>query len=157
MTSISCFIFRCKLLHMLRSLEKPLILIAYSASLPMLARILCLWAVLFFGYAIAFVQVFGLTKVGNNSTSRFANYRTWGNALSSLATASTGEAWNANMHDFMVEYPRCVEGKSYLSSDCGSQAWALGLFGTWNLISMYAVLQDIFYPCSSLTCLSLLC
>jgi len=119
--------------------EKPLIMIANSASLPMLARILCLWTVLFFGYAIAFVQVFGLTKIGNNSTSRFANYRTWGNALLSLATASTGEAWNANMHDFMVEYPRCVEGESYLSSDCGSQAWAVGLFGTWNLISMYVV------------------
>jgi hypothetical protein len=111
-------------------------MMAYSASLTYLGRVLCLWSVLFIGYALAYVQVFGLTKVGNNVTSRFANYGTWGNALLSLATASTGEAWNAHMHDYMLEYPRCVDDESYLSNDCGSTPWALGLFGSWNLISM---------------------
>lgn len=107
-----------------------------SASLAAIGKILCLWAILFATFALAYVQAFGNTKLGNNATSRYSNHRSWGNSLLSLATASTGEAWNANMHDYMVEYPRCVDNDSYLISDCGHETWALGLFSSWNLISM---------------------
>lgn len=49
--------------------------------------------------AIVMVEIFGLTKVGVNSKSRFQNYHTFGNALVMLAFMSTGEGWNAYMHD----------------------------------------------------------
>ena len=41
------------------------------------------------------------------------------------------------MHDFAVEHPYCVDNKSYLLSDCGSEPWAYFLFITWNVLSMY--------------------
>jgi hypothetical protein len=37
-----------------------------------------------------FVEVFGLTKTGTASTSRFQNYHIFGNALVMLAFMSTG-------------------------------------------------------------------
>lgn len=81
-------------------------------------------------------QVFGPTKDGNSSQSRYSDYRTWGNALYMLVTSSTGEGWNGVMHDYMIEYPRCTDNNDYLNSDCGSVPWALGLFISWNLLSM---------------------
>lgn len=112
-----------------------------SASLTAIGKILCLWAILFATFALAYVQAFGMTKTGNNAASRHANHRDWGNSMLALATASTGEAWNANMHDYMLEYPRCQDNDSYLNSDCGHETWALALFSSWNLISMYLMLN----------------
>lgn len=43
--------------------------------------------------------MFGLTKLGNNSGSRFQNFYTFSNALVMLAFMSTGEGWNGYMHD----------------------------------------------------------
>jgi hypothetical protein len=73
-----------------------------------------LWACLFIFYAIMFVEVFGLTKTGTATTSRFQNYHDFGNALVMLAFMSTGsvllfvwrepvlirysEGWNGYMH-----------------------------------------------------------
>lgn len=106
------------------------------ASLPAIGNLFLLWAVLFLFAAIVYVEVFGLTKQGPSSESRFQNYHTFGNALVMLAFMSTGEGWNGFMHDYTVEFPRCTEGKSYLDSDCGSVGWAYSLFIAWNILSM---------------------
>ena len=61
-----------------------------SASLPAIGNLFLLWATLFLFFAILFIEVFGLTKLGNNSETRFQNYYTFGNALIMLAFMSTG-------------------------------------------------------------------
>lgn len=60
------------------------------ASLPAIGNLFLLWATLFLFYAILYIEVFGLTKLGNNSGSRFQNYYSFGNALVMLAFMSTG-------------------------------------------------------------------
>ncbi|RXW13126.1 hypothetical protein EST38_g12727 [Candolleomyces aberdarensis] len=48
------------------------------------------------------------------------------------------EGWNQYMHDFDLTYPRCTNSSSTQNiSDCGSTAWAFGLFVAWNILSMY--------------------
>ncbi|SCV68841.1 BQ2448_962 [Microbotryum intermedium] len=106
------------------------------ASLKALLNIFCLWMVLFIVWALFYIEVFGLTKWNFNETHN-ANYSTFAKALVLLALQSTGEGWNAFMHDYMVDWPRCTTSTNYLDSDCGSTAWALVLFITWNVLSMY--------------------
>lgn len=108
----------------------------FRASLPAIGNLFLLWAVLFLFFAILFLEVFGLTKIGNNSESRFQNYYTFGNALVMLAFMSTGEGWNGYMHDYTIEFPHCTESDDYFLSDCGSSAWSFGLFLSWNILSM---------------------
>lgn len=62
----------------------------YSASLPAIGNLFLLWATLFIFYSILFLEVFGLTKSGNNASTRFQNYYTFGNTLIMLAFMSTG-------------------------------------------------------------------
>ena len=61
-----------------------------SASLPAIGNLFLLWGALFLFFAILFIEVFGLTKLGNNAESRFQNYYSFGNALLMLAFMSTG-------------------------------------------------------------------
>lgn len=49
---------------------------------------------------------------------------------------TSSEGWNAYMHDYTIEFPRCTENKNYLLSDCGSVGWAYTLFIAWNILSM---------------------
>ena len=60
------------------------------ASLPAIANLFLLWATLFIFYAILYLEVFGLTKLGNSATSRFMNYYGFGNALIMLSFMSVG-------------------------------------------------------------------
>ncbi|TEB23953.1 high-affinity cell membrane calcium channel [Coprinellus micaceus] len=107
------------------------------SSLPVILSLLGLWLILFIFFGILFVEVFGLTKWGGAET-RTQNYSSLGSALVMLAFQSTGEAWNQYMHDFDLTYPRCTNSSSSRNlSDCGSTAWAFGLFIAWNLLSMY--------------------
>lgn len=69
------------------------------ASLPAIGNLFLLWAVFFIFMAIVMIEIFGVTKVGVNAESRFQNYHSFGNALLMLAFMSTGEGWNAHMHD----------------------------------------------------------
>ena len=49
-----------------------------------------------------------------------------------------GEGWNQIMEDFAtITYPNCNNAPSFYDSDCGSGAWARGLFISWNILSMY--------------------
>ncbi|BEI83049.1 hypothetical protein CcaverHIS002_0309170 [Cutaneotrichosporon cavernicola] len=111
------------------------------ASLPAIGNLFMLWAVLFLFAAIIYLEVFGLTKQGPNAASRFQNYNTFVNSLIMLAFMSTGEGWNGYMHDYTVQFPHCVEGATYLDSDCGSEGWAYTLFIAWNILSMYIFLN----------------
>lgn len=65
-------------------------LLISRASLPAIGNLFLLWATLFLFYAILYVEVFGLTKMGNNAQTRFQNYYSFGNALVMLAFMSTG-------------------------------------------------------------------
>jgi hypothetical protein len=59
------------------------------SSLPTIASLLCIWLVLFVVYAIAFTQIFGLTKLGPNGTGTL-NFRTIPNAFVVLFRMSLG-------------------------------------------------------------------
>ncbi|PCH34579.1 hypothetical protein WOLCODRAFT_106220 [Wolfiporia cocos MD-104 SS10] len=105
------------------------------ASLPTIMSLLGLWLILFFYFAIMYMEVFAMTK-WNSAETRNENYTTMEKALVMLAFMTTGEGWNQYMHDFALEYPRCTVISSD-ETDCGSKAWAFTLFIAWNLLSMY--------------------
>ncbi|WWC62542.1 uncharacterized protein I303_105138 [Kwoniella dejecticola CBS 10117] len=111
------------------------------ASLPAIGNLFLLWATLFIWFAIMYLEVFGLTKMGNNAGTRFQNYYSFGNALIMLAFMSTGEGWNGYMHDYTISPPRCTENSNFLESDCGSAPGAYTLFISWNIVSMYIFLN----------------
>ena len=60
-----------------------------ASSLPTILSLLCIWLVLFIVYAIAFTQIFGLTRLGPNGTGTL-NFRTIPNALIVLFRMSCG-------------------------------------------------------------------
>jgi hypothetical protein len=107
-----------------------------SASLPSLFSLVYTWAVLFLVFAIALNQIFGLTKVGPNTTGAM-NVRTVPKALILLFRNSFGEAWNYTMKDFGVESPYCTNSGIFNSTDCGSMEYSYIIFILWNIISMY--------------------
>lgn len=108
-----------------------------AASLGSIVNLLATWFVFFLVYAIAFVQVFGLTRFGDE-TSENTNFRTVPKALILLFRTSVGEGWNGLMEDFAeIEAPYCTVGERYFDGDCGSEQWARALFISWNILSMY--------------------
>ncbi|KAL7418234.1 Ion transport protein-domain-containing protein [Mrakia frigida] len=110
------------------------------ASLPIIGNIFALWLVFFFVWSIMDIEVFGLTKWGRNATSS-ANFRDFLNSLIHLAFMSTGEGWNAYMHDYTVAYPSCTESDNYLESDCGSEGFAFALFISWDVLSQFLLVN----------------
>ncbi|WFD06570.1 calcium channel protein [Malassezia vespertilionis] len=109
-------------------------------SLPAIFSIFLLWLTMFFVWAIMLVEIFGLTKWGQNETHAKNLSSLWG-TLVFLFMTSTGEGWNGYMHDYTVQPPICTPSSNYLESDCGSLAWAYFLFITWNIISMFIFLN----------------
>lgn len=107
-----------------------------AGALPDLASLMATWLVLFVTFAIAFNQIFGLTKIGNNGTDNI-NFRTIPKALVVLFRMSCGEGWNSIMHDHTISAPYCTESDNFYDSDCGSESWAFFLFISWNILSMY--------------------
>lgn len=59
------------------------------SSLPVILSLLGLWLILFVFFGILFVEVFGLTKWGDNE-DRNQNYASLGSALVMLAFMSAG-------------------------------------------------------------------
>ncbi|KAH9840560.1 Ion transport protein-domain-containing protein [Rhodofomes roseus] len=112
------------------------------ASLPVIISLLFLWVILFFFFAIMYMEVFSMTKWSSAET-RYQNYGTMSRALVMLAFMTTGEGWNQYMHDFALEYPRCTVLPNG-DSDCGSAGWAFTLFIAWNLLSMASTFHYIF-------------
>ncbi|MBW0462341.1 hypothetical protein O181_002056 [Austropuccinia psidii MF-1] len=111
------------------------------SSLPSIANLLGLWIIFFFVWGILFVENFSLTRLGPSSLTRYSNYQSLANALVMLAIQSTGEGWNAFMHDYTVQAPYCISSPNFLFNDCGSTTAAYLLFISWNVISMYIVLN----------------
>ncbi|GEM06733.1 calcium channel subunit Cch1 [Rhodotorula toruloides] len=103
------------------------------ASVPAIVSIFALWLVFFLVYALFYLELFGLTRWETKETHN-ANYYTFWSTLVLLILQSTGEGWNAFMHDYTVDWP---SSPSYLLTDCGSPGWAYVLFITWNVLSMY--------------------
>lgn len=113
-----------------------------TASLPSILSLVYLWFILFLVYAIALNQVFGLTKLGPN-TSRNINARTVTKALLLLFRCSFGEGWNYIMNDFTLEQPYCFYTEDGTYTDCGTKAFAYTIMMSWNILSMY-ILSNMF-------------
>lgn len=108
-----------------------------AASLTVIGNMLATWFVLYLVFAIAFTQIFGLTRFGSNESGNI-NFRTVPKALILLFRTSSGEGWNQLMEDFAgLTPPNCVETDDFFTSDCGSENWARFLFISWNILSMY--------------------
>ncbi|KAK8027129.1 calcium channel subunit cch1 [Apiospora marii] len=108
-----------------------------AASLTTIVNLLATWLVFFLVFAIAFTQTFSLTRFGGSEDANL-NFRTVPKALVMMFRMSTGEGWNEIMEDFAtIEPPFCVKDPEFFDSDCGSTAWARGLFIGWNIVSMY--------------------
>ncbi|KAK7018498.1 Ion transport protein-domain-containing protein [Favolaschia claudopus] len=106
------------------------------ASLPIIANLIGLWAILFIFFGILFLEVFALTK-WHSGENRSQNFSSLGRALVMLTFFTSGEGWNQYMHDYATVYPRCTNPEQEENSDCGSIGWAFTLFIAWNLLSMY--------------------
>lgn len=108
-----------------------------SASLPTLISLSFTWIVVFLMFAIALNQIFGMTKIGPNTTDNI-NLRSVPKALILLFRCSFGEGWNFIMIDFTVVEPFCTVGANVdQGNDCGNKQYAYILFISWNIISMY--------------------
>ncbi|CCF56712.1 hypothetical protein KAFR_0B04160 [Kazachstania africana CBS 2517] len=105
------------------------------ASLPPILSLTYTWAILFLVYAIALNQIFGLTRLGPNTTDNI-NFRTVIKSLIVLFRCSFGEGWNYIMDDLTVSKPFCYYGESGYG-DCGSNTYAYLLMMSWNVLSMY--------------------
>lgn len=105
------------------------------ASWPPILSLTYTWGILFLVYAIALNQIFGLTKLGSN-TSGNINFRTVTKSLILLFRCSFGEGWNYIMADLTVEEPYCYSFPGAYS-DCGSKLYAYLLLMSWNILSMY--------------------
>lgn len=110
------------------------------ASLPPILSLTYTWFILFLVYAIALNQIFGLTRLGPNTTDNI-NFRTVLKALIVLFRCSFGEGWNYIMDDLKVKEPYCSQRVKGNYSDCGSQTYAYILLISWNILSMYIFLN----------------
>ena len=93
-----------------------------------------------FGFAIAMNQIFGMTRLGPNTTGNI-NLRSVPKALILLFRCSFGEGWNYIMEDFALTQPFCTSKNNLDNSDCGNKQYAYILFIAWNIISMYIFLN----------------
>lgn len=91
-------------------------------------------------FAMLFMEFFGLTKYGVYGTAH-SNFRDYGNALLLLVRATSGEAWNAIIIDYTVQYPNCNSSSNYLEDDCGSPFWAYFLFDVFYIICTHIFLN----------------
>lgn len=106
------------------------------ASLPPILSLTYTWGVLFLVYAIALNQIFGLTRLGSNTTDNI-NFRTVIKSMIVLFRCSFGEGWNYIMADLTVSEPYCSSDDNSTYTDCGSETYAYLLLMSWNIISMY--------------------
>ncbi|ODQ66645.1 hypothetical protein NADFUDRAFT_22699 [Nadsonia fulvescens var. elongata DSM 6958] len=130
------FLVGIVLLLIPRSKRLSLLLKTASISLPSIVDLLITWFVLFIAYAIAFNQIFGLTRIGPSGSNNI-NFRTVPKALILLFRMSCGEGWNEIMADYLLEPPYCIQGNAFNQTDCGSKPYAYVLFISWNILSMY--------------------
>jgi voltage-dependent calcium channel L type alpha-1D len=87
-------------------------------TLPGLGNIALLLMLLFFIYAVMGIQMFSKTAY-NGQYSEHSNFRDFGVAMISLLRFSTGESWEAFMHDGARHLDGCVVDPVYNASYCG--------------------------------------
>ncbi|OAD00432.1 hypothetical protein MUCCIDRAFT_113913 [Mucor lusitanicus CBS 277.49] len=104
-----------------------------AKSMPSIIQVSAVFMVAMCLFAMLFMEFFGLTKYGVYGTSH-VNFRDYGNALLLLVRATTGEAWNAILVDYTVQYPNCNRSSNYLEDDCGSPFWAYFLFDIFYIV-----------------------
>lgn len=112
-----------------------------NASWPPILSLTYTWGILFLVYSIALNQIFGLTRLGPN-TSDNINFRTIIKSMILLFRCSFGEGWNYIMDDLTVTEPYCYSSMTgSVTSDCGSKTYAYVLLMSWNIVSMYIFLN----------------
>ncbi|KAI8993323.1 Ion transport protein-domain-containing protein [Pilobolus umbonatus] len=111
-----------------------------AKSLPSIIQVSAVFMATMCLFAMLFMEFFGLTKYGQYG-DRHSNFRDYGNALLSLVRFTTGEAWNAILKDYTVQYPNCNRSDNYLEDDCGSPLWAYFLFNAFYIICTHIFLN----------------
>ncbi|EDO17938.1 hypothetical protein Kpol_1010p54, partial [Vanderwaltozyma polyspora DSM 70294] len=110
------------------------------ASGPYLLPLAYTWLIVFLVFAITLNQLFGLTKLGPNTTENL-NFRTVPKALLVLFRCSFGERWNYILEDIALSYPECTPNS--ILGNCESSVFAYIIIILWNIISMY-IFMNIF-------------
>lgn len=90
-----------------------------SASFPSLFAMMFTWLVVVLVYAIAMNQIFGLMKLGPN-TSSYIDFRSIPKALILLFRMSFGEEWNFIMQDFLLEPPSVPAARTLTTLTAGA-------------------------------------
>ena len=106
------------------------------ASLPAILSLTYTWGILFLVYGMALNQIFGMTRLGANTTDNI-NFRTVIKAFIVLFRCSFGEGWNYIMDDLTIAAPYCFSDPANTYTDCGSTVYAYILLMSWNILSMY--------------------
>ncbi|CAD1784706.1 similar to Saccharomyces cerevisiae YGR217W CCH1 Voltage-gated high-affinity calcium channel involved in calcium influx in response to some environmental stresses as well as exposure to mating pheromones [Maudiozyma barnettii] len=110
------------------------------ASLPPILSLTYTWGILFLVYGMALNQIFGMTRLGANTTGNI-NFRTVIKAFIVLFRCSFGEGWNYIMDDLTIAAPYCFSDSVRSTTDCGSTVYAYILLMSWNILSMYIFLN----------------
>jgi len=90
-------------------------------TIPALGNIGLLLILLFFTYGILGVQLFGRLAYGL-ALNRYANFKTFGNALSTLLRMMTGEGWQEIMYDAMNQQDCDKSSDCAIGTCCGTNA-----------------------------------
>lgn len=78
-----------------------LIFRTFLEAMPMVGNVGMLLAIVFFSYSVLAVQLFGLVQPSGDEMNGVMNFTSFGRAWWTLFVLSTGEHWNAVMHELM--------------------------------------------------------
>jgi hypothetical protein len=78
-----------------------LIFRTFLEAMPMVGNVGMLLAIVFFTYSVLAVQMFGLVQPSGGEMNEVMNFTSFGRAWWTLFVLSTGEHWNAVMHELM--------------------------------------------------------
>ena len=108
-------------------------------TIPALANISLLLALLFFIYAILGMQIFGRVALGT-ALSRHYNFRDFGNSLLTLMRMMTGEGWQEIMYDCMNKVDCDASAECTIGTCCGTTAAPL-YFVSFVALTTFAILN----------------
>lgn len=108
-------------------------------SLPALYNVGVLLVLVLFIFASAGMALFGNVRFGDN-LNEHANFRSFQASMITLYRISTGESWNAIMHDCSIQPPYC-DPNAAGGSNCGEPVAAMFYFPTLVIISMFVMVQ----------------
>ncbi|KAI8977429.1 Ion transport protein-domain-containing protein [Mycotypha africana] len=111
-----------------------------AKSAPSIIQVSAVFMVSMCLFAMLFMEFFGLTKYGIYGNAH-ANFRNYGNALLMLIRATTGEAWNAIIVDYSVQFPNCNKSDDFFETDCGSPFWSYFLFDMFYIVCTHIFLN----------------